>query len=409
MKSGYTAEEAVIGSVLSDSKFSIPKLEGILNPEHFDDYNLGQVYELCLKMKREGADVGIISVLAKVNSSFGPKLVDICEGFPGVRNVDSYRDLVIRNYHERRLKQQMKIASNEITEESIKSIEKEWHGLQSLGVRNFDSSEKMIGYLDVLNKRSKGGETLFPTGFQTLDYRVPLLKRGELCVVGARTSQGKTSLLLGMALKMVDAGLRVVFCSGEMSFYQLMDRIVAVKTSIPLMNIRKGQLDKDNWVSITSEVSKMAETKNMRFIEASSLTIQKIMPDVVSFRPDVLLVDYIQRFTPHGKMDSRASFFSDIANFFKGLSVERDMVVVAASQLGRGVEQRNGDPILSDLKETGGLEESADVVWMLKQEKEETFDDLKRYRMLILKNRNGPTFEFPAIFNTKTATFHETE
>lgn len=410
MKVGYTAEEAVIGSLLVDSMYSLPKLEGILNPEHFSDYSLANIYQLALKLKKEGQPIDIVTVISKADSSYSPKLINICDGFPGASSVEYYRDLIIRNYHKRKLKEHMANGINEPTQETIKKIQCEWDGLQSLGVRKFDITDKMISYAEILEKRSKGEETFYPTGFSTLDYKVPLLKRGELCVVGARTSQGKTALLLSMALKMAKSGLRTVFCSGEMSFYQMMDRIISIETGFPLIDIRKGKLTTEHWPKITNILGVMADNKNLRFIEASALTFEKIMPEVIGFKPDVLLVDYVQRFMPQGRIDSRAAFYSDIANLLKGLSVEKNMVVIAASQLGRGVEQRKDEPRLSDLKESGGLEEAADVVWLLhNKDADIAIKPIREYKMLISKNRNGPVFSFDAVFETERAMFYETE
>lgn len=404
MLTGLKPEEAIIGAIIVEPGL-ITQVKGILNPEHFESYELSQVYEKILKMKEDGDQIDAVTVISKFRHNYGKYISDILEGFPGIGNFGSYRDMVIRDYHERRLKEKLKTGSP--NEETIKQITEEWKGIQSLGVRNFDFSQKASEYTSILEKRTTKEEEVFKTGFPTMDYKVPILKRGEMCVVGARTSVGKTSLLLSIMLNMARSGHRVMYVSGEMSFHQIMDRVISIETGIPLLQIRKGQID-GNWPRITSKLSELIEQKIM-FVEASGLNFQKFMPQVLTFKPDVLFIDYVQRFTHNGKIESRASFYSDVANGLKGLSVEQNIVIITASQLGRGVEQRKDEPRLSDLKESGGLEESADVVWMIHIPEEQKTEQVKQGKMMILKNRNGPTFQIDCYFDSEVAKFREAE
>lgn len=409
MTRGYTPEEAVIGSLVTDSQYSLPKLKGILNPEHFKDYSLSQVYEIALGLEKSKQPIDIITMISRLSSGYSPTLIEICEKFPGTANLEAYRDQVIRDYHERKLKEHMAIGSQNPDRDVIEKIQNEWKGIQSLGAKKFDLTEKVMAYTDTLEKRGKGGETLYPTGFPILDFKVPLLKRGEMCIVGARTSMGKTALLLSLMLKMAHSGLRIVFVSGEMSFNQMMDRIISHETMIPLMDLRKGSLKKADWPRITNSLGVFTDSLKIRFVEASKLSFDRIMPHVIEYKPDALFIDYIQRFSSDAKQETRASFYSDVANNLKGLAVERNIVVVAASQLGRGVEHRKDDPKVSDLKESGGLEEAADVVWCLHSDKSQISGSNIDYKMLILKNRNGPTFSFEAVFKQEYARFYEKE
>lgn len=409
VKEGYTPEGAVIGSLIADAPFCLDKIKSILRPEHFEDDRLSVIYGIALKLGEGGGNLDIVTILPLLDPSLKNLLINILEDFPGILNVEVYRDKVIQAFHERKLKKHLADGINFPDEQTIKAIETEWRGIQSLGARKFDLNGKIISYLEVLEKRGKGLETFYPTGFPTLDYKVPLLKRGEMCTIGARTSMGKTALLLAIMMKMAKAGLRVVFASGEMSFNQLMDRLIAIETEIFLMDIRKGELKKADWPKVTQMLSELAEM-SIRFVEASKLSFDKVVPHVLDFKPDVLFVDYAQRFSPDGKVDSRASFFSDVANGLKGLAVERNIVVILACQLGRDVDKRKDEPRLSDLKESGGFEEASDVVWLLHAEKNQgIFGDFQDFKMMIAKNRNGPTFSFDAVFNPQRALFHEKE
>jgi len=401
-----TPEEAIIASIVTDSNYSLQRLRNILNPEHFSDYRLSQVYELILKMDKNKEPVDIVTLLPKISAQMGKDIVRICTDFPGVLNLEKYRDMVIRSYHERRLKGHMAEAMKEPTEESIKKIQAEWKGLQSLGDRPFDFYNKILDYSSELEKRREKKNDIIKTGFESIDWKIPLLKKGEMCVIGARTSLGKTSLLLGMMLHMAKNGHRVVFCTGEMSFNQLMDRVTAMESGVSLSDIRRGNV-KEYWDKINSAHDRISKLP-IRFVEAAKLSFEKIMPHVIQYNPDILIVDYIQRFSADNKIDSRAAFYSDIANDLRGLSIDRNILVLAASQLGRGVEQRKDRPRLSDLKESGGIEEAPDVVWFLHTEKIECKEaNTVEYDMIIAKNRNGPIFEFKAIFNSIMATFRE--
>lgn len=403
-----TAEEAVIGGMVVDSSFCIPKLKGILNPEHFKNYELSQIYEMILKMSNENSSIDFITVSSKISDSFVPKLIKIISALPGVSNIEVYRDYVIRHYHERRLKGHMKKDVERMDHESIKGIQDEWNSIEQLGSRKFDLTKKLLNYADVLDNRAKGGETHYPTGIKGIDetfHSAAIFKRGEMCVLGARTSLGKTALMLSIMLNMAKSGLRVMFCSGEMSLNQLLDRIVAIETKVPLWQIRSGKLD-NQWPRITTALESLSGM-NISFVESSKLTLSRIIPQLNEFKPDVLFVDYAQRFSLDGHTNNRAAFFSDVANELKGIAINKNILVFVASQLGRGVEQRQDEPRLSDLKESGGLEEAADVVWMLHMDSAEFGKEDKAYKMLILKNRNGPTFSFNSVFHNKTATFSD--
>jgi len=407
MKPGFEKEEAIIGSILADPLYSVPRVRGTLEPSHFRSAFLADLYKRLLEFDGPIDPVVALDWCNQFDRSY---LAQIIENFPGAVNIEHYRDMVIKDHLSRQLTSTLTNAlKSGVDENAIKQIERDWRGIQSLGARQFDLESKAMQYVEELEQRGKNKGDNFKIGFPVFDYKIPLFRRGEVCVVAGRPGLGKTSLCIGATLALVESGKRVLYASGEMSFNQIMDRIVSQLTGIPLLSVRKGDLE-GHYPSIISAVGHIAACKNLFFVEAAKLSFRSIVPVVIHTKPDVLVVDYIQRFSPDGKIENRAAFYSDVANGLKGLSLEHKMVVIAASQLNRELEHQNRRPVLADLKESGGIEEAADVVWALHRDKEALVGpDFQKYQMLILKNRNGPTLEFSSIFNETTAMFREEE
>ena len=241
-------------------------------------------------------------------------------------------------------------------------------------------------YMDIIDKRALGVKESMTTGFPSMDSVVGFTRKA-LVVIGARTSKGKSALLLKLAYLFSKRGLKVLFVSAEMTRTEFMDRLTAIKTGIELWRLRKDG-GKERMSDVTAAVTELARLP-IHIEEGGKFTMSRIAAAVETVRPDVVVVDYIQRFSLPNKQESRAAFFSDIANGLKSLAMEKNILVMAASQLNRELEHRIvKTPSLADLKESGGIEEAADVVILIHAADSGEFG-VRMVDLIVAKNRNG--------------------
>ncbi len=208
------------------------------------------------------------------------------------------------------------------------------------------------------------GET---TGFHDLDKRTTGFNEGDLVIIAARPAMGKTALVLNMALSNVEAGKGVVLFSLEMPAEQLMLRMLAAKTSIPLQNLRKGDMDDDQW----SNLSRAFEDLNQKKLfvdDGGSVNINQLRARVRKLAQNednnisMVVIDYLQLMQGTGNKD-RHQEVSDISRGLKMLAREMKIPIIALSQLNRGLENRpDKRPMLSDLRESGAIEQDADII-----------------------------------------------
>lgn len=208
------------------------------------------------------------------------------------------------------------------------------------------------------------GET---TGFHALDMRTTGFNEGDLVIIAARPAMGKTALVLNMALKNVEAGKGVIFFSLEMPAEQLMLRMLAAKTSIPLQNLRKGDLDDNQWTNLSAAFDDLNK-KKLFVDDGGSVNINQLRARVRKLAQreenniSMVIIDYLQLMQGTGNKD-RHQEVSDISRGLKMLAREMKIPIIALSQLNRGLENRpDKRPMLSDLRESGAIEQDADII-----------------------------------------------
>lgn len=275
------------------------------------------------------------------------------------------------------------------------------------------------------------------TGFRNLNSKTNGFAKGDLVIIAARPSMGKTALALNMALKAMERGEGVVFFSLEMSAEQLMLRILSIKTSIPLQNLRVGDMDDEQWINLTNSIKQVSKYK--LFVDDSgSLTIHQTRSKLRKLKknnPDITMsiIDYLQLMNGDGraKESQRQQEISDISRGLKQLARELEIPILALSQLNRGLESRdNKRPFLSDLRESGSIEQDADIVMFVyrddvyreakeKEKEMKAKSEGKKYEnsfefkleedveLIIGKNRNGPTGTVKLIFQKKYTRFED--
>jgi len=259
------------------------------------------------------------------------------------------------------------------------------------------------------------GET---TGFDALDRRTTGFNVGDLIIIAARPAMGKTALVLNMALKNVERGKGVIFFSLEMPAEQLMLRMLAAKTSIPLQNLRKGDMDDSQWSNLSAAFDDLNK-KKLFVDDGGSININQLRARVRKLAQNeannikLVIIDYLQLMQGTGNKD-RHQEVSDISRGLKMLAREMKIPIIALSQLNRGLENRpDKRPMLSDLRESGAIEQDADIIMFVyrddvykereeaKKEKEakDKGEDYKskfinkpveEAEVIIGKQRNGP-------------------
>lgn len=208
------------------------------------------------------------------------------------------------------------------------------------------------------------GET---TGFEALDRRTTGFNEGDLIIIAARPAMGKTALVLNMALANVEANKGVIFFSLEMPAEQLMLRMLAAKTSIPLQNLRKGDMDDQQWSNLTAAFDDL-NRKKLFVDDGGSVNINQLRARVRKLAQNddnnisLVVIDYLQLMQGTGNKD-RHQEVSDISRGLKMLAREMKIPIIALSQLNRGLENRpDKRPMLSDLRESGAIEQDADII-----------------------------------------------
>jgi len=227
-----------------------------------------------------------------------------------------------------------------------------------------DNTLSYIKKMKELGNKHLIGET---TGFQDLDKKTTGFNEGDLVIIAARPAMGKTALVLNMALANIEANKGVIFFSLEMPAEQLMLRLLATKTSIPLQNLRKGDMDDNQWSNLTSAFEDL-NTKKLFVDDSGSVNINQLRARVRKLAQNgennisMVIIDYLQLMQGTANKD-RHQEVSDISRGLKMLAREMKIPVIALSQLNRGLESRpDKRPMLSDLRESGAIEQDADII-----------------------------------------------
>ena len=276
------------------------------------------------------------------------------------------------------------------------------------------------------------------TGFKDLNNKTSGFGKGDLVIIAARPSMGKTALVLNIALKAMERKEGVVFFSLEMSAEQLMLRILSIKTSIPLQNLRVGDMNNEQWSNLTQAIDEVSNYK-LFVDDVGFLTIHQANSKLRRLKknnPEITMgvIDYLQLMSGSGQMkeSNRQQEISDISRGLKQLARELNIPILALSQLNRGLESRdNKRPLLSDLRESGSIEQDADIVMFVyrdyiyreaaeKQKEMKAKADGKEYKskfelnkeeedteLIIGKQRNGPTGTINLIFQKKYTRFED--
>jgi replicative DNA helicase len=273
----------------------------------------------------------------------------------------------------------------------------------------------VVDRIDFLH-RHKGGILGVPSGFSKIDKLLGGFQKSDLIVLAARPGVGKTSLALNIAVNAAKRhAQRVAFFSMEMSNEQLVQRLLAAETGINQQRLRMGEIEDDEWQMLLEAAGVLSDT--LLFIDdtpaMSALELRtKARRLQAEFGLDLVIVDYLQLMRGEARVENRVQEISYITRSLKSLARELEAPLIAISQLSRAVESRSDHkPILSDLRESGSIEQDSDIVMFIYREEliKENTERKNIADIIVAKHRNGPTDTVPLYFDKELTRFADLE
>ncbi|SHJ40821.1 replicative DNA helicase [Parasporobacterium paucivorans] len=407
------AEKSVIGSMMMDED-AVAKASEILVADDFYGRQYGVVFDAMVEMYNQGKPVDLITLNNKLKEKDVPPelagiefIKELLEAVPTSANIKHYAEIV----HEKAMLRRIIKITDEISNEcymgrdSLENIlnetERRVFGLiQTNSENSFITIRQIV--MNVLDKieeasKSKSIVTGVPTGFTDLDYKTAGLQPSDLVLIAARPSMGKTAFVLNIAEHLAfKKNMGVAIFSLEMSKEQLVNRLFAQESRVDSQAIRTGKLSESDWEKLIDSANVIGNSK-LVIDDTPSIGVAEMRTKCRKFKLEndiqLIVIDYLQLMSGGKRSDNRQQEISDISRALKGLARELNVPIIALSQLNRALEQRQDRrPMLSDLRDSGAIEQDADVVMFLYRDEyyHPDTEDKSVAEVIIAKQRNGP-------------------
>ena len=407
------AEQSVIGSMIMDREAIVVASE-IITGDDFYSKQYGILFDTMVELNNEGKPVDIVTLQDRLKEKEVP---------PEVSSIEFLAELLNFNITSANIKHYANIVAEKATLRKLIKLNEEiantcYMGKESLEYiledtekRVFDLVQRrntgefvpirevVMNAMDKIEKasRNNGVVTGIPTGFIDLDYRTAGMQPSDLVLIAARPSMGKTAFVLNIAQHVAfKQNQTVAIFSLEMSKEQLVNRLFALESQVDSQNIRTGQLNDTEWEKLI-ETAGIIGKSNLIIDDTPGISIAELRSKCRKYKLEhhlsMIIIDYLQLMSGSGKTDSRQQEISDISRSLKALARELSVPVLALSQLSRAVEQRpDHRPMLSDLRESGAIEQDADVVMFIYRDDYYNHDTERKdiAEIIIAKQRNGP-------------------
>jgi replicative DNA helicase len=410
-------EEAVLGALLLE-KEAVNDVIDILQPESFYKDSHQKIFSAVKELFGEGSPIDLLTVTDKLRKQGhleyvgGPYYISqLTNRVASAANIEFHARIIAQKHILREL---IRISSNTITkafddstdvfdlldESEANLFQVAENNIRKTGDRMGELVRQAISRIEELGKRDEGISGV-PTGFRDLDEMTSGLQPSDMIILAARPAMGKTSFALTLARNTASYGKGVAVFSLEMSSVQLVTRLISSETGLTSDKLRKGKLAQHEWQQLTAKVEDL--TKAPIFIDDTpAISIFELRAKCRRLKSkeniQLIVIDYLQLMTAGGKGGNREQEISTISRSLKGLAKELDVPIIALSQLSRQVETRTGHkrPMLSDLRESGAIEQDADIVMFLYRpsyygftEDEEGNSVEGITELIIAKHRNG--------------------
>ena len=407
------AEQSVIGSMIMD-RDAIMTASEVMTSEDFYQSQYGVLVDAMLELYNEGKPVDLVTLQERLREKDVPPEIsslefvrDLLDAVPTSANVRHYATIVQEKSMLRKLiKVNEDIANTcylarEKTEDILEETEKKiFDLLQYRSTGDFVPIKQVVlNALDKIEKASKnkGTVTGIPTGFIDLDYKTSGFQPSDLILIAARPSMGKTAFVLNVAQHMAfKEGKTVAIFSLEMSKEQLVNRLFSLESKVDSQALRTGNLTDEDWAKLIEGAAVVGKS-NLIIDDTPGISIAELRSNCRKFKLEhdlgIIIIDYLQLMSGGKHSESRQQEISEISRSLKAVARELNVPVVALSQLSRAVEQRpDHRPMLSDLRESGAIEQDADVVMFLYRDDYYNKDTDKKNiaEVIIAKQRNGP-------------------
>lgn len=409
------AEQSVIGSMIMD-RDAIMTASEVITSEDFYQSQYGVLFDAMLELYKEGKPVDLVTLQERLREKDVPPEIsslefvrDLLDAVPTSANVRHYATIVQEKSMLRKLiKVNEDIANTcylarEKTEDILEETEKKiFDLLQYRSTGDFVPIKQVVlNALDKIEKASKnkGTVTGIPTGFIDLDYKTSGFQPSDLILIAARPSMGKTAFVLNVAQHMAfKEGKTVAIFSLEMSKEQLVNRLFSLESKVDSQALRTGNLTDEDWAKLIEGAAVVGKS-NLIIDDTPGISIAELRSKCRKFKLEhdlgIIIIDYLQLMSGSvgGRNESRQQEISDISRSLKALARELHAPVIALSQLSRACETRTDHrPMLSDLRESGAIEQDADVVMFLYRDDyyNKDTEHPNEAEVIIAKQRNGP-------------------
>lgn len=415
MPHSIEAEQSVVGAMLMDKDAILTAAE-IVSGQDFYQTAYGVIFDSMVELFNEGKPVDLVTLQERLKEKDVPPEIaslefvrDLVSAVPTSANVKYYAQIVADKSMLRKLIKLNDEISNtcyagkESLEAILETTEKSM--FQLLRQRNTGEyvpiRQVVLNALDRIEKasKSKGTVTGIPTGFIDLDYKLSGLQPSDLILVAARPSMGKTAFVLNIAQYVAFKKDRAtVIFSLEMSKEQLVNRLFSLESQVDAQALRTGNMKDSDWEKLIEGAGIIGKSK-LIIDDTPGISVSELRSKCRKYKLehglDLIIIDYLQLMTGSvGKRsESRQQEISEISRSLKGLARELNVPVIALSQLSRAVESRpDKRPMLSDLRESGAIEQDADVVMFIYRDEYYNKDSeyKKQAEIIIAKQRNGP-------------------
>ncbi|MEK7133263.1 MAG: replicative DNA helicase [Patescibacteria group bacterium] len=429
------AEMSVLGALMLDQK-AIIKVVDVLITEDFYHPSHQKVFEAMLDLFKKNNPIDLLSVSARLKEKSNLEeiggssyLAELVNSVPTASNIDHYADIVRKKSVLRNLIEasshisQLGYQEEEDVDNILDSAEKKIFSISQRSLRqNFFSVKSALAHawerIEDLHK-NKGKLRGVRTGFKELDGILSGLQKSDLIVLAARPSMGKTALALDIARSVaINEKLPVGLFSLEMSIEQLTDRFISAEARVDLHKLRTGRLSEENgdFTNIQHALGKLSNAPIYVDDEGSNTILQmRAMARRLQAEHGLglLVIDYLQMIHPQrGVIDNMVQHITEVSRSLKALARELNVPVLALAQLSRAIEQRHPPiPRLADLRDSGSIEQDADVVMFIYREDRYKEDSEKQNQVeiTVAKHRNGPLGKVKLYFNQNITSFSDLE